>query len=112
MNRATYNQLIADAKAEALFALTNPSPQRIQHVLDTLAQRVAAATRDFHLSNLMGIEELAAHLGTTDSAVRRLLIRRNAESPIGLKTGRAWIVDIDELPALERDRRRKETRAP
>jgi len=43
--------------------------------------------------------------------LRRLLIRRNAESPIGLKTGRAWIVDIDELPALERDRRHKETRA-
>jgi len=111
MNRATYNQLIADAKAEALFALgPSPSPQRVQHVLDTLAQRVAAATRDFHLTNLMGIEELATHLGTTDSAVRRLLIRRNAESPLGLKTGRAWIVDIDELPALERDRRRR-TRA-
>lgn len=109
MNRDSYNQLIAAAKAEATETMgRNPSPQRIQHALDVMAQRVAAATRDFHLTNLMGIDDLATHLGVGNSAVRYMLIRRNAESPLGRKIGKnTWIVDIDELPRLEQDRRYK-----
>lgn len=109
MNYESYEQLIASAKTEATEALGHsPSPQRLAHVLDVFAQRVAAATRDYHLTNLMSAEQAAQQLGVQESAVRRLLIRRNLEAPLGQKVGKnTWIIDIDELPMLREDRRHK-----
>lgn len=109
MDRHSYEQLIESAKAEATDAIgRNPSEQRTRHVLDIFAQRVAAATRDFHLTNLMGIDDAAQRLGVAPANVRQMLIRRNRTSPVGAKIGKnTWIIDIDELPLLERDERRK-----
>lgn len=111
MNRDSYEQLLADAKREAIDTLGhNPSPARVQHALDVLVQRVATVTRDFHLANLMGVDEVAQHLGVAPANVRQMLIRRNQRAPLGHKIGKnTWIVDIDELPALERDERKKST---
>lgn len=109
MNRESYEQLIADAKNEASETIgNNTSPQRIEYAMDILAQRVAAVTRDYHLTNLMGVDDVAERLGVDVSAIRHLLIRRNEEAPLGMKIGKnTWVVDIDELPMLEQDRRRK-----
>ncbi len=113
MKREAYEQLLDAAKAEAVATLgDNPSSQRIQHAMDILAQRVAAVTRDYHLLNLMSVEELAQRLAVSDRAVRYLLDRRHTSDGIGRRIGKnTWIVDIDELPALESDRRQKQSGA-
>lgn len=109
MNRESYEQMIAAAKVEATETMGhNPSPQRVQHALDVFAKRVATATRTFHLSNLMSVEELAQHLGKAERSVRDTLDRRHASDGIGRRVGKnTWLIDIDELPLLQQDRRKK-----
>jgi len=109
MNRESYEQLIRDAKAEATETMGHhPSPERIDHALDVMARRIAAATRDYHLQGLMSADEAAHQLGVEESAVRYTLIRRNRTGALGRKVGKnTWVIDIDELPLLAEDRRRK-----
>jgi hypothetical protein len=106
MNRESYEQLIVEAKIEALETIgNNTSPQRIEYAMDMLAERVAAITREYHLTNLMGLDDAAKHLGIETSVVRQMLIGRNQQEPIGKMIGNdTWVIDIDDLHSLAQER--------
>lgn len=78
------------------------SPARTQAILDALAQRVAAITRDDTLLGLRSTAEVAAELGVDVSTVRYAAQRR-AEQGGGHKVGRSWIWSAEEVDAIRRD---------
>lgn len=109
MNAEQYEQTIQRAidEAKATIGEGQLSPTRLDHALTVLAQHVAAASRDYHLLNLTTADELAERWGVTRRAVQMLAVRRHARFGAGMKIGNKWVFDIDEIPLLEQDLRRK-----
>lgn len=109
MNINQYDQAIQQAIDEAKQAIGEgrPSPTRLDHALTVLAQRVAAASRNYHLLNLTTADELAEQWGVSNRAVQRTAQRRHERFGAGMKIGNKWVFDIDEIPLLEQDLRRK-----
>lgn len=109
MNRAQYEQQLERAVDEAkeIIGEGRPSPTRLNHALTVLAQRVASASRDYHLLNLTTADELAERWGVSRRAVQYTAQRRHERFAAGMKIGNKWVFDIDEIPLLEQDFRRK-----
>lgn len=109
MNTEQYEQLIQRAidEAKEIIGDGHPSPMRVETALAKLAQRVAGASRDYHLHNLTTADELAERWGVTRRAVQMLAKRRHARFGTGAMIGNKWVFDIDEIPTLEQDMRRK-----
>jgi hypothetical protein len=109
MDRNAYDQMIATAIDEAIESIGEgrPSPARLRHALEVLAKRSASLSRDYHLLNLTTADELAERWGVTRRAVQMLAKRRHERFGAGMMIGNKWVFDVDELPLLEQDLRRK-----
>lgn len=109
MTAEQYEQMVTAAIAKAAEGLgRNPSPARTEHVLTVLAQTAASLSRDYHLLNLITAAELAERWGVTHRAARALAARRHAQFGTGRLVGKTWLFDIDEIPLLEQDFRRRD----
>jgi len=111
MNRSDYEQMVASAIAEATETIGEgqPSPARLRHALTVLAQHVASATRDYELSNLRTVDDLAAEFSLSPRRIRALAANRHARYGIGMQVGKTWLWSASEI---DRMRPRKPGRPP
>lgn len=114
MTRNDLDQAVAAAVAEAAETIGGgpPPPTRLHHALTVLAQRVEAAARDYELSNLRTVDDLAAEFGVSVQRIRALAAARHAQFGVGMKFGRSWLWSVSEIdamrPALTAGRPRKQ----
>ena len=73
---------------------------RVQHWLDTIAQRAFEQDRQWSLLGLMTAEDVAAHYGISTRRARALIANRHQRFGVGMKAGNTWLVHRDELPQL------------
>lgn len=109
MNRESYDQMVEQSIEEALATIGEgrPSPVRLRHALEVLSKRAASISRDYHLLNLTTADDLAERWGVSRRAVQMLAKRRHARFGTGMMIGNKWVFDVDEIPLLEQDMRRK-----
>lgn len=102
MQRDDLDQLIATAIAEAKETLGEGklSPSRLDHALTVLAQRVEAAARDYTLSNLRTVDDLAAEFGVNRSRIRALAQERHERFGVGMKFGNSWLWTAEEVEQM------------
>jgi len=111
MNRDAYDHQVALAIAKAAETIEegSPSSMRTRHALAVLAQHVASATRDYELSNLRTVDDLAAEFSLSPRRIRALAANRHARYGIGMQVGKTWLWSASEI---DRMRPRKPGRPP
>lgn len=111
MERSAFDSLIQQAIAEAVETIEDgePSPMRTRDALAVLAQHVASATRDYELSNLRTVDDLAAEFSLSPRRIRALAANRHARYGIGMQVGKTWLWSASEI---DRMRPRKPGRPP
>lgn len=113
MNKESYEELLAEAKAKAIEQIAyHTTPEGISYILGVFAIRVAAISRDYQLANLTTADELAEKRGVTNRSVQRLAKRRHDRYGTGRMIGNKWVFAVDEIELLEADLRQGSTVLP
>lgn len=113
MNRETYEDMIKREIQDAIERLlphgggATITETHLRAVLKIVAGRVATATKAYHLLNLTTADDLAVEWGVGVRAIQRTAQRRHEQFGVGKKIGNKWVFDVDEIPLLEQDMRRK-----
>jgi hypothetical protein len=113
VNKEAYEQMVEREIQDAIDRLmphgggATVTETRLRTVLDVVAKRVATATKAYHLLNLTTADDLAEQWGVSVRAIQRTAQRRHERFGAGRKIGNKWVFDVDEVPLLEQDMRRK-----
>lgn len=114
VSRDQLDGLIAQAIAEAKDTIGEgrPSPARLEHALTVLTQRVADSTRDYTLSNLRTVDDLAAEFGVSERRIRAIATHRHERFGVGMRLGHTWVWSPEEVEAMRPDLTRRPHSGP
>jgi len=83
------------------------SRQRVQHLMNELAQIAATIGAENALMSLRTIDDAIALYGGNRATMRRIARNRHERFGIGAKIGGVWLFTENELQHLEPDRTRR-----
>lgn len=114
MTRDQLDQLIAQAIAEAKETVGEGriSPTRLANALTKLAQRVESATRDYTLTNLRTVDDLAEEFGVSVQRIRAIAQHRHERFGVGMKLGKSWLWSAEEIDVMRPDVTRRPRSGP
>lgn len=107
MNREQFDALIAQEIAQTIAALLphdaeigRISSACLRSALENVTARTEAAARDFYLSNLRTVDDLAAEYGISKRRAQTIAQRHHARYGKGMKIGGSYVFSADEIATM------------
>ena len=107
VNRQQFEALIAQEIEQTIAGLLPNDAQigripsaRLRSALEKIAQRTETAARDYYLSNLRTVDDLAAEFGISKRRAQTIAQRHHARWGKGMKIGGSYVFSADEIATM------------
>ena len=114
MNREEYDELMQDEVKKALddlfpFHAALPLAQRlkISYAIHNVIRATESLTRDYYLTNLYTVDDLAQKFGVSGRRMRYIAENRHERYGIGMKINGGWVWTADEVEYLRPDEKHR-----